>query len=97
MTMREVAELQAYWNISPWGQMIDDLRAARICASSANFSSAVDWKKRGSKPFQPKDFMPEYKRQAKPNPKEIAERVKLIKLAHSIKDGKHGGPGNPKH
>ena len=82
MTVAELAEIQAYWNIQPWGSMIDDLRAARQCATTANFSAAVDWKKRGSKPFQPKDFLPEYKAPKKPTPADHLAQVKMINLAH---------------
>jgi hypothetical protein len=89
MTMSDIMELQAYWNIQPWGAMIDDLRAARMCATIANFSMAVDWKKRGKKPFQPSDFLPEYKAPEKKTAKQQIAHAKMITLAHGGVDKTH--------
>jgi hypothetical protein len=97
MTVAELMEIQAFWNLQPWGSKVDDLRAARICATTANFSSAVDWKKRGKKPFLPSDFLPEYERPKKTTTKEKLAQVKLINLAHGGTDKTHGRTRNKKH
>jgi hypothetical protein len=82
MTVRELLELEAFWRIHPWGPLADDLRAARLCATIANFSSSVDWKKRGRRPFAPKDFLPNYeKTQARQTP---AQQIQMLKLLPGI-------------
>jgi hypothetical protein len=76
--MRELSELQASWNIHPWGPYADDLRAARLCATVANFSAAVDWKKRGRRPFEPKDFLPTYEVRSHQTPEQQIAALKML-------------------
>ncbi len=79
MTVRELSELQAFWNIHPWGSYADDLRAARLCATVANFSAAVDWKRRGRRPFEPKDFLPTYSQtQSQQTPEQQIAALKML-------------------
>lgn len=69
MTGCEFAEYQSLYALHPFGPQADDVRAARLCATIANFSSAVDWKKRNKKAFQPADFLP-----AQPKPRQTTEQ-----------------------
>ena len=52
MSQREFREWQGFWNISPFGEDVNDERAARAIALQANLN-----RKKGAKPFTSADFM----------------------------------------
>lgn len=58
MPARLFAEWQAYFQVEPWGEERADLRAGIVAATVAN-----PWRKEGSEPFKPEDFMPKFGRQ----------------------------------
>lgn len=77
MSSREFSEWQAYFGMHPFGPEMDEIIGARICASVANFSGTVDWKKHPN-PFQPKDFLPDRKPDQTP-----ADQLEIIKLINA--------------
>lgn len=56
---REFSEWQAYWQLEPWGEGRDDLRAGIIASTMANL-----WRGADTPPFTPTDFMPQFDRVA---------------------------------
>ena len=57
ISSRELSEWAAFYRLEPWGTEVEDWRAALITAAVAN--SYRDPKRR-RKPYEPKDFMPQY-------------------------------------
>ena len=55
---RELTEWMAFYKLEPWGTEIEDYRTGVIASTIANANRDS---KRKSKPFQPKDFMPQGK------------------------------------
>ena len=53
MDSRELAEWAAFYQVEPFGEIREDLRAGIIAATTANCHRG-----KGGKPFEPKDFMP---------------------------------------
>jgi flagellar basal body rod protein FlgC len=55
---RELTEWMAFYKLEPWGAEIEDYRTGVVASTIANANRDS---KRKSKPFQPKDFMPQQK------------------------------------
>lgn len=89
MSVRELTEWGAYFNITPFGPWADDVRTGRICATVANFSPAVDWKKR-KKSFAPTEFIPNYERKKPQTTAQQINKAKMITeaLGGSIRGGR---------
>jgi hypothetical protein len=67
----ELSEWQAFYNLNPWGQERDDLRAGIIASTVANcMTDKSNWK--------PSDFMPKFgPPEPEPEP-QTAEQMKQI-------------------
>jgi len=59
ITALELDEWLAYYNLEPWGEERADLRAGIISSTIAN---CRPFRKRSSKSFKPKHFMPTFRR-----------------------------------
>lgn len=55
LTAGELAEWEAYYGLEPWGEQRADLRAGIIAATAA-----APWRKAGSPPPRPTDYMPRF-------------------------------------
>jgi hypothetical protein len=58
---RLLLEWQEFYNLEPFGEVRDDIRAATICLS---VTQAMGAKKQGGGKFSLKDFMPDFARPA---------------------------------
>lgn len=71
---RELAEWEAYAQIEPWGEWRADYRAALVASVIANANRG-----KGTKPFTPADFMPEFGKEPAP-PQTIDEQVAVFEM-----------------
>lgn len=83
-----LTEWKAFYQLEPFGEWREDLRAAKICAIIANVNRD---EKRKPKPFSPADFMPDFTQQYQPDkpPVSLEElRVKMYAVAAAFPDKK---------
>ena len=68
---------QAFYLINPWGESRADLRSAVVAHVIANVN-----RKKGSRAFKPKDFMPDFEKPYKPKQplKDIVRQLKSVWL-----------------
>jgi len=66
---RELAEWQAYYNIEPFGEERDDLRAAMICCTLANINRGKN---------QPAYKLDDFLLRFDPKPEQTTEQMKAI-------------------
>ncbi len=59
ISTHELDEWLAYYQLEPWGEERADLRAGIVASTIANFRP---FRKRKSKSFKPKHFMPTFRR-----------------------------------
>jgi hypothetical protein len=67
----ELSELMAEYELSPWGQLRDDLRTAIVASTVAN---SAPFRKKGAKPKSLMEFMPYQKA---PRVEQTWEQMKL--------------------
>jgi hypothetical protein len=65
LSPEDFAEERAFYRLEPWGEWRADLRAAKQCAATANFSGNVQHA------LSPADFMPDFDAE----PENPAERI----------------------
>lgn len=63
MSAAQLRGWMAYYNIEPWGEDRGDLRAGIVAATVANA-----FRKKGSRPMRPADFMPQFDAPYRPPP-----------------------------
>lgn len=79
ISQREFREWQAFWNISPFGQDVEDERFARVISLHANVN-----RKKGAKPFTSADFM---LNQYRDKPTSSVTVGQALKAMAGVKDG----------
>lgn len=87
MTMRQLREWMAYYEVEPWGEDRADLRAGIIAATTANV-----WRGRGPA-AKPSDFMPRFDGPAKQSQQEMHEIFAAYAAAHNAAQGARRGNG----
>lgn len=84
MSARDISEAIAYSRIEPWGEEREDFRAGIVASTIANVNRASN-----SKPFTPRDFMPDFSRK----PETKAEKLKR-QVLEVFKIGNNSKPSN---
>ncbi len=74
MPDRIFAGWMTYANVEPFGEERADLRAGIVASVVANAMG----RKKGQKPFEPKQFMPRFEPKRKKTPDELFARIKAI-------------------
>lgn len=77
LSSREMAEYMAFFRLEPWGTEVEDWRAALIASTIAN--TARDTKRR-RKPYEPKDFMPEYGPPKRQEEQSWEEQARILEM-----------------
>ena len=75
----------AYYAVEPFGEERADLRNAIVASTIAN---AYRDPKRRSRPFEPKEFMPEFDRVEKPSRQEWREQLSIAETLNKVFGGK---------
>lgn len=90
MSASEFLDWQVFFELEPFGELRDDLRAGTIAATIANIHRD---KKKRRKPYSVRDFMPGYEITARAKQEQSAEnllqKVALINAALGGKDERH--------
>lgn len=88
MSSREFSEWLAYCEMEPFGEERGDLRAGIVASTVANVNR--DPKKR-PRPFQPRDFMPEFGESKGQSWQEQLQIVEMLNHAFGGKDLRERG------
>lgn len=70
ISAEELEEKIELYRLDPWGEWRADWRAGQIAATIANVN-----RRKGSKAFEPSDFMPEFGRRETEQPKSMAAQM----------------------
>lgn len=74
----EFSEWMAYYRLDPQGEDRADLRAGIVAATVANAARG-----RKSRAFKPKDFMPDFEKEAAPDWRQQRAKFKAFANAHN--------------
>ena len=84
LTSKQVSEWMAYYNIEPWGEGQGFYQAGIIASLIANVN-----RKKGAKPFKPKDFIPDFEQRYRPIIKQSTEvQLEIFKALVKATGGK---------
>lgn len=78
MTPQHLGEWLAYYRLDPWGDGRADLRAGIVASVIANANRDS---KRKAEPFQPRDFMPRFDRDADDPGKALTAKARAVFFA----------------
>jgi hypothetical protein len=78
---RELTEWFEYYRLEPFGEGRADLRAGIVASTTANV-----WRGKGSRPFLPKDFMPNFEPKKK-KPQTADEMKEIAKAWNAVFGG----------
>lgn len=81
-TSRELTEWMAFISLEPIGYTRGDLQAGIIASTIANVN-----RKKGTKPFKPQDFMPQFDDyEEEQSPEEMLKTVEMLNAAFGGED-----------